>query len=203
MNTKVMLLFLLTMSSLVYAQQMPTEAERLQIGKTINAFQAAVNNKSYGALSFLVSPKVPELLAELRSQVSRTKKYSFSYDLFGDSLEVSDTDKQVKITGRYALSEVGKSISGLSAYFVLEKEGNRWVITDTNFHKDVSRWFWIVMIIGVLAVFAFWLSMIVDCAKHDMNNKTMWILLLVLCNLTAAIIYYFVVKRGRPKTKQA
>jgi uncharacterized protein YneF (UPF0154 family) len=37
--------------------------------------------------------------------------------------------------------------------------------------------------------------MIVHAAKHDVENKAMWIILMVFTGIVGALIYYFVVKR--------
>jgi len=50
-----------------------------------------------------------------------------------------------------------------------------------------------VVILGT----AFWIWMIIDCAKRDFkkeNDKVVWILVIVLLQIIGAIIYYFAVK---------
>lgn len=55
---------------------------------------------------------------------------------------------------------------------------------------------------GFLVIFAlvicstvFWIMMIVHAAKHEVENKAMWIILIVFTGIIGALIYYFVVKR--------
>ncbi len=48
-----------------------------------------------------------------------------------------------------------------------------------------------------LLLFAFWIWMIVDCAKRRFKNdneKIVWILVLIFLALLGAVIYYFAVK---------
>jgi len=59
-------------------------------------------------------------------------------------------------------------------------------------------WFVILLIILIgLALWVFWIWMIVDCAKRDFKNdgdKIVWILVLVFLGILGAIIYFFVIK---------
>ncbi len=52
----------------------------------------------------------------------------------------------------------------------------------------------IFLVVGVAAL-AFWVWMLVDVIKRDMNNKVLWILLMVFLGVIGSIVYYFVVKR--------
>ncbi len=50
-----------------------------------------------------------------------------------------------------------------------------------------------------LAGFTFWIWMLIDCLKKDFkdsNERIIWVVVIVLCNLVGAIIYFFV---GRKK----
>jgi len=54
----------------------------------------------------------------------------------------------------------------------------------------------LVMIAGIL-LSAFWIWMIIDCAKRKFqkeNEKVVWILVIVLLSVLGATIYYFAVK---------
>ncbi|MBS3105941.1 PLDc N-terminal domain-containing protein [Candidatus Woesearchaeota archaeon] len=49
----------------------------------------------------------------------------------------------------------------------------------------------------VFLLFAFWIWMIVDCAKRKFKNdneKIVWILVLIFLSLLGAVIYYFAIK---------
>ena len=54
--------------------------------------------------------------------------------------------------------------------------------------------FLVIFALGILAT-VFWIMMIVHAAKHDVENKAMWIILMVFTGIVGALIYYFVVKR--------
>lgn len=53
-----------------------------------------------------------------------------------------------------------------------------------------------------IAGFVLWLLMIIDVAKRNFKNpddKTTWILVVVLANWIGALVYYFVVRRNPEK----
>ena len=52
----------------------------------------------------------------------------------------------------------------------------------------------VLFLVGILA-FVFWLLMVIDAIKRDIEHKPIWILVLLLTGLIGAIIYYFAVKR--------
>ena len=54
----------------------------------------------------------------------------------------------------------------------------------------------LAMIVGAL-IFAFWIWMIIDCAKRNFRkemDKVVWILVIVFLSVLGAAIYYFAVK---------
>jgi len=55
----------------------------------------------------------------------------------------------------------------------------------------------IFLLFAALGIWAtvFWIMMIVHAAKHNVENKAMWIILIVFTGIVGALIYYFVVKR--------
>ncbi|MBI2542119.1 PLDc N-terminal domain-containing protein [Candidatus Woesearchaeota archaeon] len=59
----------------------------------------------------------------------------------------------------------------------------------------------LAVVIGAL-IFAFWIWMIIDCAKRNFKkdtDKVVWMLVIVFLNILGAAIYYFVVKAGDKK----
>lgn len=52
--------------------------------------------------------------------------------------------------------------------------------------------FWVV---GIL-FFIFWIMMLVHAVKNPIENKVLWLLLILLTGVIGAIVYYFAVKRG-------
>ena len=59
--------------------------------------------------------------------------------------------------------------------------------------------FFIVMMVILVVLFALWLWMIIHAASKPIENKAMWIVLMVLVGPIVSIVYYFVVKRKMDK----
>ena len=54
---------------------------------------------------------------------------------------------------------------------------------------------WLVMALFMLAAFAFWIWMLIDCVTNEPsegNDKIIWILIIVLTHGLGALIYFFV-----------
>ncbi len=63
--------------------------------------------------------------------------------------------------------------------------------------------FAIGMLVVSIAAFVFWLMMIIHAASKPIENKPLWIVLIVLTGIIGAIVYYFVVKRKFSATPPA
>ena len=52
----------------------------------------------------------------------------------------------------------------------------------------------LMMVAAALAVFIFWVRMLIDCAKNEPegNDKLVWILIIVFTGIIGALIYHFV-----------
>lgn len=58
------------------------------------------------------------------------------------------------------------------------------------------------LLIGLVAL---WILMLVDCLQRDFakpEDRTLWILIVVLTGWLGSIIYYFMIKRPADKLKQ-
>ena len=61
---------------------------------------------------------------------------------------------------------------------------------------------WLVFFGAMIAAMVFWILMIVDVVKRDFpkqDDKTVWILIVILAGIIGAIIYYFMIKRKDQK----
>lgn len=69
----------------------------------------------------------------------------------------------------------------------------------------VAIWIlFLVMGFVFLGILAFWVWMLVDCVQRDFppqeqNAKIVWILVIVLAGWIGALIYFFVVKKAKPR----
>ena len=57
-------------------------------------------------------------------------------------------------------------------------------------------WIFLVLFVVGIALFVFWLRMLIHVAKNPVLNKVVWIICMVVFSLPTAIIYYFVVKKN-------
>lgn len=55
----------------------------------------------------------------------------------------------------------------------------------------------VFLVVAALGIWAtvFWIMMIVHAARHQINNKGIWIVVLIFTGIIGALIYYFAVKR--------
>ena len=61
---------------------------------------------------------------------------------------------------------------------------------------------WIGFFALMIAAMVFWIVMLVDAVKRDFpkpDEKTVWVILIALVGVIAAIIYYFMIKRKDKK----
>jgi hypothetical protein len=63
--------------------------------------------------------------------------------------------------------------------------------------------FFVVWIALLLAGTVFWLLMLIHAATHPIQNRPLWILVIVFVNVIGAIVYYFAVKRPFDKMARA
>jgi len=63
----------------------------------------------------------------------------------------------------------------------------------------------VIFAIG-LAAFAFWIAMLLDCARNEPsagNDKVVWIIIIASTHIIGALIYYFARRRPRRWAQQA
>ena len=61
---------------------------------------------------------------------------------------------------------------------------------------------WLIFFAAIIGSIVFWILMIVDVVKREFpkqDDKTIWILIVVLTGIIGAIIYYFMIKRKDKK----
>lgn len=195
--------------SLVQAEQSSALIESFSpIGQRLLDFFDAVNKGNVATIGEIVKNK--ELAATIQKVVDGGLNYHFTLDK--DTITFDGPNK-VTVQGIFNASKVRKeskegkesssswSMEGFSTYYTLEKEGDQWFITDTNFASKLSfKYFWgfllgVLLLVGI--VIGFWMWMLIDCITHEVNYKVLWIIFLIFCNIFAAIIYYVAIKRTR------
>lgn len=186
----------------VFAQSFLSPIDKQQITNNLDSLVQAVNTGDTQKISILISPNNQTLLSDVQERIRGGISYQLDYSPFDRNVEIISQD-QVKVKARFTASGVGWNVSGLSTYFVFEKQNDQWFITDTDFYKKfgadyvfgILKW---ALIFGgpvFLLLFVFWLWMLIDCAKREFDDKALWIVLLIFLNFIAAVLYYFIVKR--------
>lgn len=186
----------------VFAQSLLSPADKQQITNNLDSLVQAVNAGDTQKISALISPNNQTLLSDTQERIRGGIAYQLDYSPFDRNVEIISQD-QVKVKARFVASGVGWNVSGLSTYFVFEKQNDQWFITDTDFYKKLGADYvfgilkWVLIFGGpvFLLLFVFWLWMLIDCAKREFDDKALWIILLIFLNFIAAVLYYFVVKR--------
>mgnify|MGYP006300296369 CR=1 FL=1 len=54
--------------------------------------------------------------------------------------------------------------------------------------------FFVIFALGIWAT-VFWIMMVVHVIRHNVENKAIWIILMLFTSIVGALIYYFPVKR--------
>ena len=201
-STFLLIASLLLFGTTVFAQASLSSADKQQITNNLDSLVQAVNAGDAQKISTLISPNNQTLQSDIQEQIRGGIAYQLDYSPFDKNAEVLGQN-QVKVKARFAASGVGWNVSGLSTYFVFEKQNNQWLITDTDFYKKLGADYVFgilkrVLIFGgpiFLLLFVFWFWMLIDCAKREFDDKALWIILLIFLNFIAAILYFFIVKR--------
>ena len=186
----------------VFAQTALSSIDKQQITENLNTLVQSVNTGDIQKISALVTPNNQILQSEIQKQIGGGVNYQLDYTPIDNNVELLDSN-QVKVNAKFAASGVGWNISGLSTYFVFQKQNNKWLIIDTDFHKKLGADYTfgvlkkVFMFAGpiFLLFFIFWLWMLIDCVKREFDDKALWVILLIFLSFFAAVLYYFIVKR--------
>jgi hypothetical protein len=59
----------------------------------------------------------------------------------------------------------------------------------------------IVLIAVLFSLIAsiFWVMMLIDCAKRDFKDKTVWVIIIIFTHFLGAALYYYTVKKVEDK----
>lgn len=192
------ILSLLFLTSIVYAEVSSTDKTEIQ--NQITMIANSVNNNDINSIINIVSPNArPDLKNEIENNLAG-KRVQFQQSVSSyENLE----NNQVKVKGRYSAAGPGWNVNGMSNYYVFEKLGDSWLLVDTDFHKKMGAGYvfkfigniFLIIFPFIIIFSAFWLWMLIDCAKRQFEDKTMWILLIIFFNFIGAILYYFMMRK--------
>lgn len=63
-------------------------------------------------------------------------------------------------------------------------------------------WIFIVIFVVLIAIFVFWIMMLVHAIKNPIQNKAIWIICMIIFGIIASVIYYFAVKQSFDRSTQ-
>lgn len=184
----------------VSQEVLPSDKDAIATG--LISLVQAVNAGDTRLISTLVLPENQELASSIQEKIRGGVEYKLDYSSVDENIQVLSQNK-IKLEARFPAAGVGWSVSGLSTYFVFEKQNGQWLIADTDFHEKlgggyvvgIMKWIFIPLGLIFLFLFVFWWWMLIDCIKRDFGEKTLWILLIIFLNLLGGVLYYFLVKR--------
>ena len=199
---------LLSLGTIVFAQTSLSPTDKQQISDNLYTLVQSINSGDTQKITSLISSNNPTLQTDVQERIRGGIRYQLDYSPLDQNVEVLNSE-QVKVKARFAASGVGWNVSGLSTYFIFEKQNSQWLITDTDFYKKLGTDYVFnilkkVLIFGgpiFLILFGFWLWMLIDWEKREFDDKALWIILLIFLNFIAAILYFFIVKR-KNKTRK-
>ncbi len=196
---------ILFFSNAVFAQNTTQQNEiqdsdKKEIFVHLHSLVTAITDGNGREAASLVSPNNSILQKEVYNAVQS----KLNYDLEINSIEAIEGNK-IKVECTFSVAGNGWRTNGLSNYFVFEKYADYWLISDTDFHKKMSKDYTFGVIKKVMSVFVplllifgiFWFWMLIDCIKNETDNKTVWVIILIFLNILGAILYFFMARRKR------
>ena len=156
----------------------------------LKSIQDSVNSWDVDSIIENVSPKAKiEIIDGIISNI-KWKKIEFVQEL--KSFETLE-NWNFKINAFYSAKWLNWNVSGFSNYYILELVDGNVLIVDTNFYQFSPKIFsllWPFIPFIFLFWFIFFIWMLNDCIKREIENKWMWILLIIFVPL-GSFIYFF------------
>ena len=204
---------IISITGVLLAQPEISESDRKAIWAVLDELGQAIVRKDLDSIMSRLSPNMDREKYNKIYKIIKEKFDSYDYTEYKFSppayrkIEILEPGKKVKFKVRYSEKYRGPTVSGstsgLTSNFVMEKIDGKWLILDTDFYTKENAIKILGVIIGFfvlsgIALFIFWLWMLIDCIKRDFtksNDKIVWILVIIFTQIIGAIIYYFVVKK--------
>ena len=195
------LIFVVSLTALVFAGTPEFFAEK-EIQPQLQILVDSLNSSDGDALTNIIAEDATPSVKEIPSRLAWNK---IQYTIGNPEYDMID-GQHVKVTWKVASESSGVngsvSINWLSHNAIFAKQNNVWKIVDGKFDPttlwSVSWIFfasmgligWIFIILGI-----FWIFMLIHAAKNDIHNKIVWIIVLCLLGVPAAIAYFFTERR--------
>ncbi len=167
-------------SSSGYVHKPFPEANRQAVATTIELLVAAVNKGDVAAMASIISPSQPELLAAIQDRISGGVTFDL-LDYTAANLRIQTLyPNRAVVYAAFSASGPMWNMSGETAQFVLQQEGEVWLITETNFHENLN----------------------LDYVTGGLATITIVVVIFLVCLFIGAILYYFLVMRRKVTSKR-
>lgn len=163
----------------------------------LSGIQRDVNNSNTDNIIDNISPNAEPKIKEGIITNIKWKEIEFVQEL--KNIESLWNWKFI-INATYAAKWLNWNVSGFSNYYLVEIIDNNWMILDTDFFQFMPQYlnlFWPYLPFIMLFWFIFFIWMLNDCIKREIENKWMWILLIIFVPL-GSFIYFFTWRKKFP-----
>lgn len=176
-----------------------SSADEDAVFKQVSTFTEGINLSDVELIHSTLSPNMSE---ESKNEITELTSQGIFYIQNISEFETLENGS-IQASGRFSAEGVGWSISGFKSHFTYENIDGEWLLVQTDIVSKMSTDGIFTVLITVMAVFipvmflgfGFWLWMLIDAIQRPIENKTMWVLLLIFFQVFAAVIYFFAVRR--------
>lgn len=176
-------------------------------------FMQAISNRDIATVESMISPYAdPELMQHIRELIETTTVMEFHQIIHSVS---AVHPERIEMKGPFSangmtMSGVSWSVQGLSIRYTFENINGEWMISDTNIHERLGTGsfgqffifgllifvpFFLVLILAT----AFQIWMIIDAVKRPLENKALWLIIILIGGILGAILYFFIPRRKHKK----
>ncbi|MBT6254323.1 PLDc_N domain-containing protein [Candidatus Uhrbacteria bacterium] len=202
-------LSLLLLPVATFAQSSVSEEYKDVLGGVVDEIEQAVLDQDVDRLIGGMTDELAEDVGAVLETALADENEIVTFSIYGNEyLQVDDT--HFRVDGKYSIKARGSngtwSVNGLGVFIELVELEDSFMISDTNLHEVLTTIDFRGLIsdygsiiLGVLALFLvtsiFWVWMLVDVIRRDIQDKAPWILLIVLANWLGSVIYFFTARK--------
>jgi hypothetical protein len=181
-----------------------TEPDENELRAKISLIEEAVNSSDLDAFEQLLSSNASADISEKLANDLANSSITY-YQTISSIDELSDT--KVRIKGSFSAQGAGGNgsweINGMSNYFEFEKTDSGWLLVQTNMPDKLNSNF-ILQLVGkfalIIAIVAmvlggFTLWMFIDAAVRPIDDKAVWIIVILILGVFGALIYFLFIRR--------
>ena len=197
----------------VHAQSTVDADTREQIQTIVQDIERAIENGNSAAITTYIPQSQRSFKNAVEDAVAgRTISFTQSIDEYRRTKEGT-----VIASGSFTAEGGNWKVEAYNSY-IFEQQNGEVVLVGGTFHKrlepgaaltniisTLSGTIWVVIaaiLILIVLGTVFWIWMLIDAARRDLDDKVVWILIILFLNILGALIYFFVGRRQAIKTAQ-